>query len=47
MTSMSQSDIDYIVKLLSNAIKRQDWDEVTEALEYTQEFQDEPFLEEE
>lgn len=47
MTAMNQSDIDYIVKTLSNAIKRQDWDEVNEALEYAQEFQDEPILEEE
>lgn len=44
---MNPQDIDYIVKLLSNAIKRQDWDEVNEALEYTIEFQDDPYLEEE
>ena len=47
MSSMNQSDIDFIVKLLSNAIKRQDWDEVNEALEYATEFQDDPYLEEE
>jgi hypothetical protein len=39
---MNQSDIDYIVKLLSNAIRHEDWDEVNEALEYVMEFQDTP-----
>lgn len=39
---MNQSDIDYIVKLLSNAIKHKDWDGVDEALEYIMEFQDTP-----
>jgi hypothetical protein len=44
---MDQSDINYITELLSKAIKNQDWDLVTEALEYIQEFQDEPTFEEE
>ncbi len=39
---MNQSDIDYIVKLLSNAIKHEDWEAVEEALEYMTEFQDDP-----
>ena len=47
MTTMNQSDIDYIAKLLSSAIKQQDWDSISEALEYVQEFQDDPYLEEE
>jgi len=47
MTAMSQSDIDYLAQLLSSAIKQQDWESITEALEYVQEFQDEPYLEEE
>lgn len=44
---MNQSDIDYLAKLLSDAIKQQDWDSVTEALDYVVEFQDDPILEEE
>ena len=44
---MNQSDINIIAELLSKAIKRQDWDLITEALEYVQEFQDEPVYEEE
>ena len=44
---MNQTDINYIAELLSKAIKRQDWDSVTEALEYVQDFQDEPVFEEE
>jgi hypothetical protein len=44
---MNQSDINYIVGLLSKAIKQNDWDAVTEALEYVQEFQDDPQFEEE
>jgi hypothetical protein len=44
---MNQSDINYIVDLLSKAIKQDDWDQVTEALEYVQEFQDDPHYEEE
>lgn len=44
---MNQSDINYIVELLSKAIKQGDWDGVTEALEYIQEFQDDPQYEEE
>ena len=44
---MNQSDINIIAELLSKAIKRQDWDFITEALEYVQEFQDEPVFEEE
>lgn len=48
MTTMNQSDIDYIVKLLSNAIKQQDWDEVNEALDYVADFSDDDsYLEEE
>jgi hypothetical protein len=44
---MNQNDIDYLVKLLNTAIKRQDWDNIDEAIEYLSEFQDDPFLEEE
>ena len=46
-TKMNQSDINYIVELLNKAVKRTDWDSVTEALEYVQDFQDEPQYEEE
>ena len=44
---MNQNDINNIVELLGNAIKRQDWDGVEEALEYLQEFLDAPVYEEE
>jgi hypothetical protein len=44
---MNQIDINNIVELLSKAIKQNDWDAVTEALEYIQEFQDDPQYEEE
>jgi hypothetical protein len=42
LTTMNQSDIDCIIKLLFNAIKHEDWDDVSEALEYMMEFQDTP-----
>ncbi len=38
---MNQSDIENIVKLLSNAIKHRDWDFVEEALEYVEDFREE------
>ena len=44
---MNQTDINYIAELLSKSIKRKDWESVIEALEYVQEFQDEPHYEEE
>jgi len=44
---MNQNDINYIVDLLNKAVKREDWETVTEALEYVQEFQEEPKYEEE
>ena len=44
---MNQTDINYIVDLLNKALKRNDWDFVNEALEYVQDFQDEPKYEEE
>ena len=44
---MNQTDINCIADLLSNALKKEDWEFVTEALEYIQEFQDEPHYEEE
>ena len=44
---MNQSDINYIADLLNKAIKRQDWECVSEVLEYVQEFQDDPRYEEE
>lgn len=44
---MNQSDINYIVKLLSSALKTKDWDSIEEALEYCIEFQDDPHFEEE
>lgn len=40
MTTMNQSDIKYLKKLLDNAIKTQDWDEVNEALDYVIDFSD-------
>lgn len=47
MSTMNQSDIDILAKLLNNAIKQQDWDAVNEALEYVVDFSDESYLEEE
>ena len=44
---MNQKDINTVVELLSKAVKRNDWEGVTEALEYVQDFQDEPQYEEE
>lgn len=44
---MNQADINEVVELLTKAIKRSDWDSVTDALEYLQDFQDEPQYEEE
>lgn len=44
---MNQHDINNIAELLSKAIRTEDWDCVTEALEYVQEFQDTPQYEEE
>jgi hypothetical protein len=44
---MNQTDINTVVELLTKAVKRNDWDSVTEALEYVQDFQDEPQYEEE
>jgi len=44
---MNQTDINTVVDLLAKAIKRNDWDSVVEALEYLQDFQDEPQYEEE
>ena len=44
---MNQTDINYIVELLSKAIKSEDWDLVIEAHDYVTEFQDEPHYEEE
>ena len=44
---MNQTDINTVVELLTKAIKRSDWDTVMEALEYVQDFQDDPQYEEE
>lgn len=44
---MNQSDINYIVDLLNKAKKQKDWDFIIEAIEYIQEFQDDPQYEEE
>jgi hypothetical protein len=44
---MNQSDIDYVARLLSKAVKQNDWESVTEALEYVQEFQEDVQFEEE
>jgi len=44
---MNQTDIEYIAKLLKSAIRNKDWESITEAYEYVQEFQDEPVFEEE
>jgi hypothetical protein len=45
--TMNQSDINYVAELLSKAVKRNDWECVTEALEYVQEFQEDAQYEEE
>jgi len=39
---MNQSDIEYLVKLLKDAKKSEDWDSVEEALEYLQEYLENP-----
>ena len=44
---MNQTDINTVVGILKNAIKISDWEAVSEALAYLQEFQDEPHYEEE
>jgi hypothetical protein len=44
---MSQTDINFLVETLNSAIKSQDWDAVQEAIEYLQDFQDDPQYEEE
>ncbi len=44
---MNQTDINHITELLKSAIRIKDWEYVSEALEYVQEFQDEPQYEEE
>jgi len=44
---MNQNDIEYVAKLLNNAIRNRDWDSITEVQEYIQEFQEEPVYEEE
>lgn len=44
---MNQTDINTVVDLLAKGVKRSDWEAVTEALEYLQDFQDEPQYEEE
>lgn len=44
---MNQNDIEYIAKLLNNAIRNRDWEIITEIQEYVQEFQESPVYEEE
>ena len=44
---MNQNDIDNIARLLNTAIRNRDWDFVSEAQEYIEEFQEEPIFEEE
>lgn len=44
---MSQSDINFLVETLTNALKSQDWEAVQEAIDYLIEFQDDPQYEEE
>ena len=44
---INQTDINYLVEILSKAIKSRDWDLVTEVQEYIIDFQDEPQYEEE
>jgi len=39
---MNQSDINYIIELLNKANKQKDWEYLIEAIEYLQEFQDDP-----
>jgi hypothetical protein len=46
-STMNQSDINCIVDLLTKAVKHNDWEAVSEAIEYIQEFQDDPHYEEE
>jgi hypothetical protein len=44
---MNQTDLKYIAELLAKAVKHNDWDSVSEALEFVQEFQEDPHFEEE
>lgn len=44
---MNQTDIDNIASLLNTSIREKNWEHVIEALEYIQEFQDDPQYEEE
>ena len=44
---MNQSDIDEIVELLKKSVKLNDWNYILEAIDYLQEFQDDPKYEEE
>lgn len=39
---MNQSDIEYLVKLLKDATSSKDWEGVEEALEYLQEYLENP-----
>lgn len=44
---MNQNEISELVTLLSNAYRSQDWEQVMEAIEFSQEFLDSPILVEE
>lgn len=44
--TMNQTDVDYIVDLLIKTKKSKDLDYIDEAIEYLQEFQDNPTFEE-
>ena len=39
-TDMDKTDISYIIELLTNALRDEDWDTVTEALDFLQEYFD-------
>lgn len=39
-TDMDQTDIEYIIELLTDALREQDWDTVVEAREFLKEYRD-------
>ena len=43
---MNQQDILEIIKLLINATKNQDWNDVDQAIEYLRDYQEDPYYEE-
>jgi hypothetical protein len=39
-TDMDQTDIEYIIELLTDALREEDWDTVVEAREFLKEYRD-------